>query len=52
MNTANPEQVGCSAARLERVGSAMQRYADEAYGNTVEKIGLLVGVLQEMAGLG
>ena len=30
MNAVNPEQVGCSAARLERVGSAMQRYVDEA----------------------
>jgi CubicO group peptidase (beta-lactamase class C family) len=29
VNAVNPEQVGCSAARLERVGSAMQRYVDE-----------------------
>ena len=29
MNMVKPEQVGCSSARLERIGSGMRRYIDE-----------------------
>jgi CubicO group peptidase (beta-lactamase class C family) len=29
MNTVKPDQVGCSPARLKRIGTAMQRYVDD-----------------------